>query len=141
MIEKRWDVEPEFTRDLAYGEQAEGMAKDAMRALASGGAEVKSKTRPDDKFYVETAHKPRGCSEYLPSGINTTGSAYWWYSIGEPQGSVFVVVATDVLKAAARVSPACSTDRGDNPTKGRLVEFKTILDAARRTVASRSREW
>lgn len=125
---------PNFDIDLAEGKKCERWVEDLLRS-EPGKVEVKGPKfflngDAQKRFFVEYAQKPRGCSEYIPSGILTTEAKIWFFTFGDLPGGVFV--ETEWLYRAtahAYQNPSNHQDgglRGDNPTHGVLVSLHDL---------------
>jgi len=119
--------QPDFDHDRVYGEQGEALVE-RLRSLAlAGSIETKRKRYPDSQFYIELAHRPRGRSEYVKSGLNVTRSDYLAYVVGD--SGVVVFFPTRLIRQYLRQNngvPASERD-GGNPTKGRLISLDAFL--------------
>lgn len=122
---------PEWDLDRAYGEEGEDTVRRILE-LAAAQIEIKRKRRCDDIFYVETHQSPYATGTYRPSGANTTTAEYWAYLIAN--SGIVVLLPTQLLKTAALAGEKTQERDGDNPTRGRLVSFTTILNTARATL-------
>lgn len=125
--EPRWDV------DFAYGRRAEPAIQRLLTWIATGNgkAEIKRKRYLDDSFYVETHCNYGRRGEYVPSGISTTRSVVWAYLIAETG----CVVVFPVVHLRAMLTHPSTTDKaeddGENPTRGRLINLRAMMQAFR----------
>lgn len=118
--------DPNWDIDLRFGKEGEQFVLDLL-SIDAETVEIKRKRYLDFRFYVETHQLPDRATEYQPSGIQTTKADYWAYVIGET--GVVVFVPTEHLKRAARNAPKKrGGERGDNPTRGRLVGECHLFD-------------
>ncbi len=119
--------QPDFDHDRVYGEQGEALVE-RLRSLAlAGSIETKRKRYPDSQFYIELAHRPRGRSEYVKSGLNVTRADYLAYVVGD--SGVVVFFPTRVIRQYLQQNNGVSASErdGGNPTKGRLISLDALL--------------
>lgn len=130
VVDRAEGYEPGFDLCLEAGHQAEEYVRHLLRHLLLGNERIEVKR--DDvalstgNIYIEYAHKPRGSTEYVPSGIaNEPGADYWAIVIGD----VIVITRTEALKYVARRGIKAEHTTGNNPTKGMKVPLKGLIKA------------
>lgn len=131
--EPRWDIEPDFEDDLAYGHQGEIWFASFLDALKHGPVEVKTKSYVDGNFYVEYQCRKGGV--WQESGILITDADFWAFVVDDT--GLGVVLETNLLYSAFerfRKDPTRHREEtdGSHPTKGVLIEFGALLNHAKR---------
>jgi hypothetical protein len=86
---------PDFDIDRDYGEGGEGTVRRAL-GLSDKRIEVKRKSYPDDKFYVELEHDPGARGRFSPSGLARTRAEYFGYVIADT--GIVVLFPTELLR-------------------------------------------
>lgn len=121
--------EPRFDIDYEYGRQGEMVLDSYIDALKAGQArsEVKRKRLTDLHFYFEQAQNPRRSGFWKPSGIEKTSAEVIAFGIGD--SDVFVLFPVEGIRRAisAGLGIDKTTDRGDNPTSGRLLTLGPLV--------------
>lgn len=124
--------EPRWDRDLDYGEQGELLVDQLHMQVAQGHAstETKRERRENSRFYCESMQFPkwRGSqARWVDSGIRVSEADYW--VIYKP-GGLFLYVPLTRLKAliASGKPPPIEYPKGDNPTRGHLVNLADLFD-------------
>lgn len=131
----------DFNRDLAFGEQAEGVIREFLECILRGTVEVKADRYRNGKMVIETHQHRRkadrsGVEEdfWYPSGINVT-TADWWVYNYSPKES-FVIVSVPRLRRFLRAnkhkynesSKRTFAQSSDNPSKGWLLSPNEVMD-------------
>jgi hypothetical protein len=114
---------PDFDLDLGYGHVAEELIETLLR----GGTrvEVKHKRRVDWLFYVELEQNARNCGVWRPSGLATTDADMWAIVFGDT--GMAVLIPTRLLREAAPRGRPTECAAGDNPTRGVLLDLRSML--------------
>jgi hypothetical protein len=132
-----------FDVDWRYGvtEGGEALVRYVLGEVDAGSVriEVKRKRLADWKFYVELEHDPGRKGRYIPSGLSISEAALWWFVIADT-GISHVTPAAVVRTAVERNygHPAEERD-GSCPTRGRLLDFFDLLNAAKPGAPSRAK--
>lgn len=129
MSERRpdWDI------DKARGEEAEQLIRRYRTAMATGTAEVKRDDRAAETGRVYVEYECQTANGWMPSGIQTTKAAQWFWLLYDMR--VIVGMPVWLLRNIAQKSgrPAeCKV--GSHPTRGLTVPVDKLLTEARLAV-------
>lgn len=127
---------PDFDRDLAFGEAMELEVEGILSAIRNGGLtyEVKSDRYANGAWFLEWQQRPRGHVTWKPSGIQTTRSHLWVVRFPDPVDALEVWRTDTLRKVAASGALGRLMDggrRGSNPTQGWKVTGPQIANHAR----------
>ena len=132
-LEPTGKAEPKFDIDFKYGRQGELQVEDFLSWIANGNGrvEVKRKRYLDSRFYVEQECDKGRTGEYGMSGINVSDADMWAFAIADT--GIIVALPAPLLRKAMQHFASYQTQSKDGscPTKGTMVSFESMLDAAR----------
>ena len=101
-VERTEGHEPRFDIDLEYGAEGEEAVKQLFAQLESGHKTIEVKrdrrTLETGNLFIECMQKPRGHTEYKPSGIATSKADIWAFVIGRG----IIIASTDAVLWLAR---------------------------------------
>lgn len=122
--------EPDFDIDLKYGAEGEETVRELFAALEAGHKMIEVKrdrqTLATGNLYIECMQKPRGHSEYKPSGVATSKADVWAFVLGR----CILIAPTDAVLWLARHHHEELRDggmSGDCPTKGILIKLHKFI--------------
>jgi hypothetical protein len=134
--------EPRFDRDYEYGRQGELCIATFLEWIANGDGrvEVKRKGYLDLNFYIETHCDKQRCGVWTPSGISTSLAEAYAFVIDHTD--IALILPTDDLRQMfddpTTRDRAC--DRGDYPTRGKLINLGALLYRHKQRIAREKKE-
>jgi len=121
----------DFRVKFQYGKHAEWYSKMVWEHIleSSPEIEVKRESRENGDFYIETEQDPGRTGTFKPSGITQTATSYWIEALGNT--GIIVGIPTWILRRAveSKYGKELNFTEGDNPTKGRLMSLKNIVES------------
>lgn len=127
---------PDWDRDLAFGEAQEVEVEGILSAIRNGGLtyEVKSDRYCNGHWYLEWEQRPVGRDYWKPSGIQTTKADLWVVRFPEPVDALEVWRTSRLRLVAESGRLGRLRDGGkfgDNPTRGWVVTGPQITNYLR----------
>lgn len=126
--------QPNFLKDLEFGQIGESIIQDFLNDLSSGSFEIKTDRYRNGRMVVETQQDPGARGNWIDSGINVTKAKWWVYQYG--LDGAFHVIAVDRLKRYLRANSVKFNDSTkkvfaagtENPAKGFLIYPEDVID-------------
>jgi hypothetical protein len=126
--------QPDWQKDLAYGQKGESLISDFLADIASGSFEVKTDRYRNGRMVVETQQMPGAHGNWIDSGINVTKAKWWVYQYN--LDGAFHIISVERLKRYLRynsdkfneTTKRAFGNKGDNPAKGYLLYPEHITD-------------
>lgn len=126
--------QPNFLRDLAFGEAGENIIREFLNDLSAGSFEIKTDRYRNGRMAVETQQDPGARGNWIDSGINVTKAKWWVYQYN--LDGAFHIVSVDRLKRYLRMNSNKFNDNtkrifaagSENPAKGFLLYPDHVID-------------
>lgn len=130
---------PDFDIDNGFGRQGELFVADILASLGTSTYEVKTERHHNTRMYVELEHQPRRLrrdNRWEDSGLRKTKADLWVYV----HGRTAFVVPTGALRECVRRKEQAGEQlmsmlRGDNPTRGYVLQMAWVMAVSSETSA------
>lgn len=126
--------QPDFDRDVEYGERMELVVEGVLSMVRNGGylQETKADRYANGHMFLEWEHDPHRRGVWKPSALQTTKADVFIYAHGD---YCFEMWRTEVLRrfvSAHQHRLIVGGAAGDNPTRGVKTNKFEVLHWARR---------